>query len=173
MELMGRYAAASHELIHKRVARHLKAHVIGDVENHHNFAWQERHIVDGVEREMVVHRKGATPMAAGLLGVIPGTMADPGFVVRGKGNPDSLCSASHGAGRAMSRSEAKNRFSRKMLASLLAERGVTLMEAGVDECPLAYKDIRAVMASQTDLVEVLAVFNPKVVRMAPGGRGED
>ena len=81
MELMGRYAAANHELIHKRLVRHLKAHVVGQVENHHNFAWRERHLIDGVEREVVVHRKGATPMAAGVLGVIPGTMADPGFVV--------------------------------------------------------------------------------------------
>src|SRR6266487_6359204 len=106
MELMGRYAAANHSLIHRHIARHLRVNVLLDVENNHNFAWKERHLIDGVEREVVVHRKGATPAGSGVLGIIPGSMASPGFVVHGKGEPESLHSASHGAGRAMSRTKA-------------------------------------------------------------------
>ena len=81
MELMGFYAAANHEVIHRAIAERLGAEVLLDVENHHNFAWKERH---GGE-ELIVHRKGATPAGAGVLGVIPGSMSAPGFVVRGKG----------------------------------------------------------------------------------------
>ena len=97
-----------------------------DVENHHNFAWKERHVIDGVEREVVVHRKGATPAGAGVLGVIPGSMASPGFVVRGKGSAESLNSASHGAGRVMSRKKANETLSWEKANRLLKDRGVTL-----------------------------------------------
>ncbi len=107
MELMGRYAAANHALIHQHIAASLGAEVLLDVENHHNFAWKERHVIGGVEREVIVHRKGATPAGQSVLGIIPGSMASPGFVVSGKGNADSLNSASHGAGRAMSRKAAQ------------------------------------------------------------------
>lgn len=78
MNLMGRYAAANHALIHKRIAKKVGAHVVLDIENHHNFAWKETHVVNGAEREVIVHRKGATPAGAGVLGVIPGSMATPG-----------------------------------------------------------------------------------------------
>ena len=81
-----------------------------DVENHHNFAWKEQHVIDGVESEVIVHRKGATPAGEGVLGIIPGSMASPGFVVSGKGNPESLNCASHGAGRVMSRTKATENF---------------------------------------------------------------
>ncbi len=90
MNLMGHYAAANHALIHKYIARTFGAEVILDIENHHNFAWKERHVVSGEEREVIVHRKGATPAGAGVLGIIPGSMASPGFVVRGKGKAESL-----------------------------------------------------------------------------------
>src|SRR6266568_6340594 len=80
MELMGRYAAANHALIHKHMAANLGAEVLLDLENHHNFAWKERHVINGVEKEVIVHRKGATPAGAGVLGIIPGSMASPGFV---------------------------------------------------------------------------------------------
>lgn len=106
MELMGQYAAANHALIHQHIAAHLGLEVRLDVENHHNFAWQETHVIDGREREVVVHRKGATPAGEGVLGIIPGSMATPGFLVRGRGNAASLKSASHGAGRVMSRKAA-------------------------------------------------------------------
>jgi tRNA-splicing ligase RtcB len=174
MNLMGRYAAANHALIHKHIAKKLGAHVILDIENHHNFAWKETHVVNGEEREVIVHRKGATPAGAGVLGIIPGSMASPGYVVRGKGSPESLTSASHGAGRVMSRTKAMQSFTWSATKKLLAERGVELLSAGLDEVPGVYKDIHAVMAAQTDLVEVLGQFDPKLVKMCPAGdRAED
>ena len=175
MELMGEYAAANHALIHQHVARALGAEVRLDIENHHNFAWRERHILpDGREREVIVHRKGATPAGAGTLGIIPGSMGTPGYVVRGKGSAASLQSVSHGAGRRMSRTEARKRFNWADAQRFLRERGVTLISAGLDEVPMAYKDIDEVMAAQRDLVEPLARFEPRLVKMAPGGeRPED
>jgi RNA-splicing ligase RtcB len=142
--------------------------------NHHNFAWKERHVIQGVEREVIVHRKGATPAGAGVLGIIPGSMASPGFVVRGKGDPESLTSASHGAGRVMSRTRAMQSFTWNAVKKLLAENDVTLLSAGLDEAPGVYKDIAQVMAAQTGLVEVLGRFDPKLVKMCPSGeRAED
>jgi tRNA-splicing ligase RtcB len=174
MELMGRYAAANHALIHQHIAAHLGVQVLLDVENHHNFAWKERHLIDGVEREVVVHRKGATPAGKGVLGVIPGSMASPGFLVRGKGHPESLNSASHGAGRVMSRSRATQTLDWKDVKGYLRAHGVTLISAGLDEAPMVYKDIHKVMDCQADLVEVLGRFEPKLVKMAPSGeRPED
>ncbi len=174
MELMGLYAAANHACIHEHVAENLGAQVLLDLENHHNFAWKERHVIDGVEREVIVHRKGATPAGDGVLGIIPGSMATPGFVVSGKGNAESLNSASHGAGRTMSRKSANEKFNWKDVNRFLKERGVTLISAGLDEVPMAYKNIREVMAAQNDLVTVLGQFDPKLVKMAPQGeRPED
>jgi tRNA-splicing ligase RtcB len=169
MELMGRYAAANHDCIHRHIVRHLGAEVLLDIENHHNFAWKERHLVDGVEREVVVHRKGATPAGAGVLGVIPGSMASPGFVVRGKGDPASLSSASHGAGRRMSRTRARESHRWGEVRRHLDALGVHVVSAGLDEVPFAYKDIASVMAAQQDLVEVVARFDPRIVKMAPDG----
>jgi tRNA-splicing ligase RtcB len=165
MELMGRYAAANHALVHEHVTRHLGVEVILDIENHHNFAWKETHF----GRELIVHRKGATPAQAGVVGIIPGSMATPGFVVRGKGKPESLHSASHGAGRRMSRKAAKRQYTWSDSRAFLKERGVTLMSAGLDEVPMAYKDIFSVMKAQRDLVEPIARFDPKLVKMAPPG----
>ena len=174
MELMGRYAAANHELIHRHIAGHLGLEVLLDVENHHNFAWREHHLIDGVEREVVVHRKGATPAGRGVLGIIPGSMAAPGYLVRGLGNEDSLRSASHGAGRIMSRKQAQASFEWDKVNRLLRERGVHLISAGLDEAPGVYKDIEQVMAAQRELVEVLGRFDPRIVKMAPTGeRAED
>jgi tRNA-splicing ligase RtcB len=170
MELMGRYAAANHACIHKHIARHLGVDVLMDIENHHNFAWKERHF----GRQVVVHRKGATPAGQGAIGIIPGSMASPAFVVRGKGNPLSLNSAAHGAGRVMSRTQAEKTFTWKDARRVLEERGVTLISAGLDEVPMVYKDINEVMAAQDDLVEILARFEPRLVKMCPAGeRPED
>ena len=174
MQLMGRYAAANHALIHEHVAANLGAEVLLDLENHHNFAWKERHVINGVEREVIVHRKGATPAGQGVLGIIPGSMASPGFVVAGKGNAESLNSASHGAGRVMSRTQASKTFNWKRVNAFLRERDVTLISAGLDEVPMVYKNIHEVMAAQSDLVTVLGRFDPKLVKMAPSGeRPED
>ena len=170
MELMGQYAAANHALIHAHIRRALGVEVLLDLENHHNFAWRERHRrPDGSEADLIVHRKGATPAGAGVLGIIPGSMATPGYIVRGKGVAASLNSASHGAGRRMSRTKAKQTFSWDTAQRFLRERGVTLLSAGLDEVPMAYKDIDAVMAAQHDLVEPLARFEPRLVKMAPSG----
>jgi tRNA-splicing ligase RtcB len=170
MELMGRYAAANHALIHQHVARALGVEVRLDIENHHNFAWRERHrLPDGSEAEVIVHRKGATPAGAGVVGIIPGSMGTPGYVVRGKGVAASLNSASHGAGRRMSRTKAREMFTWDAAQRFLRERGVTLLSAGLDEVPMAYKDIDEVMAAQHDLVDTLARFEPRLVKMAPSG----
>ena len=174
MELMGRYAAANHELIHAHVARALGAEVMLDVENHHNFAWRERHrLPDGSNADVIVHRKGATPAGVGVLGVIPGSMGAPGYVVKGKGVAASLNSAAHGAGRRMSRTKAKATFKWNDVQKYLRERRVRLLSAGLDEVPMAYKDIDEVMAAQQDLVETIARFEPRLVKMAPGGPAED
>ncbi|XZE21505.1 RtcB family protein [Pirellulaceae bacterium SH449] len=170
MNLMGEYAAANHACIHRAIAEHLGVEFLLDIENHHNFAWREQH--DG--QELIVHRKGATPAGQGVLGIIPGSMGTPGYVVRGRGVPESLMSASHGAGRRMSRTAAMNKFRWQDVKKFLDERGVTLMSAGLDEVPMAYKDIDQVMALQSDLVETVARFDPKLVKMAKAGeRPED
>jgi tRNA-splicing ligase RtcB (3'-phosphate/5'-hydroxy nucleic acid ligase) len=173
MNLMGRYAAANHALIHKRIAKKVGTHVMLDIENHHNFAWKETHLIQGEAREVIVHRKGATPAGAGVFGIIPGSMATPGYLVRGKGKAESLNSASHGAGRVMSRSVAKQSFTWGGVKKQLAASGVELLSAGIDEVPGVYKDIHSVMAAQTDLVEVLGQFQPRIVKMCPEGPAED
>jgi tRNA-splicing ligase RtcB len=165
MNLMGRYAAANHAMIHQKIARALGERVAAGVENHHNFAWKEQH----GGRDLIVHRKGATPAGKGVLGVIPGSMATPGFVVRGKGETLSLESASHGAGRQMSRTAAREKFRWNHFKEMFERAGVQLLSAGIDEVPGAYKDIHAVMAAQSDLVEVVARFDPKIVKMADAG----
>jgi tRNA-splicing ligase RtcB len=175
MELMGRYAAANHELIHRHVREALGVEALLDIENHHNFAWKEEHEdAEGRKREVVVHRKGATPAGVGMIGIIPGSMGTPGYVVRGRGEPSSLNSASHGAGRRMSRTKAKQEFNWEDAKAFLAERNVELISAGLDEVPMAYKDIDEVMAAQADLVEPVARFEPRLVKMAPdrGRRGD-
>lgn len=163
MNLAGDYASACHNHIHQRLAKALGEQPIAKVENHHNFAWKER-LADG--REVIVHRKGATPAGKGVLGVIPGSMTAPGYIVRGKGLAAALNSASHGAGRVMSRTKAKNSIAPSHLKRILAHEGVTLLGGGLDEAPMAYKDINTVMANQRELVDVLGSFLPKIVRMA-------
>ncbi len=170
MNLMGDYAAANHDVIHRLVSKFLGARIIVGVENHHNFAWKETH----QGRELIVHRKGATPAGKGQLGIIPGSMATPGFVVRGLGNSGSLNSAAHGAGRCMSRTAARNTFRWKSVRNDLEKKGVRVLSAGIDEAPGVYKDIHSVMAAQSDLVETIARFDPKIVKMCDDkSRAED
>ena len=163
MELAGRFASANHAIIHKRVAEAVGLKEAAVVENHHNFAWNHT-LPDG--RKVIVHRKGATPAAAGVLGVIPGSMGDAGYVVRGKGVADSLESASHGAGRLMSRKQAINSIAKASRDAYLKERGVHLLGGGLDESPQAYKPIDQVIAAQSELVDVMGKFSPRIVRMA-------
>ncbi|SDO03395.1 tRNA-splicing ligase RtcB [Janthinobacterium sp. OK676] len=118
---------------------------------HHNYIARETH----GNADLYVTRKGAISARQGELGIIPGSMGARSFIVRGKGNPQSLCSCSHGAGRSMSRSEAKRRYDRFDLAEQTA--GIECRKDGgvVDEIPAAYKNIDAVMAHQSDLVEMV------------------
>jgi tRNA-splicing ligase RtcB (3'-phosphate/5'-hydroxy nucleic acid ligase) len=162
MNLAGDYASANHHQIHERMSQELGESPLLMVENHHNFAWKEI-LSDGTEA--IVHRKGATPAGKGVLGIIPGSMTAPGFVVKGKGDVTSLASASHGAGRVMSRSAAKQTFTNKMMKQQLEKNGVELLGGGIDEAPMVYKDIRQVMHYQQELVEVIGEFTPKIVRM--------
>jgi tRNA-splicing ligase RtcB len=161
MNLAGEYAKACHEDIHRRLAKALGKRIVVTIENHHNFAWKE--MVDG--KECIVHRKGATPAAKGQLGIIPGSMTAPGFIVMGKGNEDSLQSASHGAGRLFSRAKCKATFTQSQIKKVLADNDVTLIGGNIDEAPMAYKNIHTVMNLQTELVDVLGTFMPKIVRM--------
>jgi len=171
MNLAGEYASANHHEIHNKIARALNLNPLMRIENHHNFAWKEQ-LADGTE--VMVHRKGATPAGEGVLGIIPGSMSTPGFVVRGKGDATSLNSASHGAGRLMSRSAAFKTLDKAAIAANLVEKRITLMGSDMDEAPMAYKDIHTVMAAQIDLVEVLGKFEPRIVKMAdPKEKPED
>ena len=166
MELMGRYACANHELIHDAVLGCIGEKALATIENLHNFAWKEKIGLHSV----IVHRKGATPADKGVMGIIPGSMADPGFIVRGLGNDDSLNSAAHGAGRRMSRNAAIKQFNFKLLQDILQKKQITLLSAGLDEIPMAYKNIEDVMDQQKGLVEIVAKFEPKLVKMAPPDR---
>ncbi len=116
-------------------------------------------------KEVIVHRKGATPAGKDVLGIIPGSMTAPGFIVKGKGEITSLNSASHGAGRKMSRSKALANVTHEALKKELKDHGVKLIGGGLDEAPFAYKDINEVMKSQTELVDVLGKFYPVIVQM--------
>lgn len=161
MNLAGEYASACHDRIHINLAKALGIKPIAKVENHHNFAWKEVHNGE----ELMVHRKGATPAGKNVLGIIPGSMTAPGFIVSGKGEPASLNSASHGAGRQLSRTKAKQSITNSALKKMLKSEGIELIGGGLDEAPIAYKDIHQVMKSQKQLVNVEGTFFPKIVRM--------
>lgn len=169
MELAGQYAAACHSVIHKTLLNELGWDSCFQVQNHHNFAWKETYN----NQELIIHRKGATPAGAGVLGFIPGSMASPGFLVMGKGNIDSLNSAAHGAGRLMSRKKAKETYRWSSVRDQLKEKKVKLISGGLDEVPGAYKDIESVMSAQSDLVDIVARFDPRLVKMADDGYVED
>jgi tRNA-splicing ligase RtcB (3'-phosphate/5'-hydroxy nucleic acid ligase) len=161
MNLAGDYASACHHIIHAKIARQLGQQPLKMVENHHNFAWKEMH--EG--KEVIVHRKGATPAGKDVLGIIPGSMTADGFIVKGKGEKAAVNSASHGAGRRMSRSAAMKSITENALRDELKKYGVKLIGGGLDEAPFAYKDIETVMKSQKQLVDTIGRFTPKIVKM--------
>ncbi len=161
MNLAGDYASACHHVIHDKIAGQLGRQAISRVENHHNFAWKE--IFEG--REVIVHRKGATPAGKDVLGIIPGSMTAAGFIVKGRGEAASIASAAHGAGRKKSRTAAMKSIGQTFLQETLQAHGVKLIGGGLDEAPQAYKDIDAVMRSQHQLVDVVGKFMPRIVRM--------
>lgn len=144
--MMDAAVSALHEAVPKPFACDCEA-----VNCHHNYVSEERHFGENV----LVTRKGAVKAGEGDLGIIPGSMGAKSFIVRGKGNRDSFCSCSHGAGRAMSRGEAKRRFT--VEDHIKATEGVECRKDVdvIDETPAAYKSIEAVMAAQDDLVEVV------------------
>lgn len=161
MTLAGDYAKACHDDIHYRISKHLGTKPVVNIKNHHNYAWKET--VNG--KPCIVHRKGATPAAKGELGIIPGSVTAPGYIVKGLGCNESLNSASHGAGRLHSRRQCKLQFTQSAIKKELKTHEVTLIGGGVDEAPMAYKDIKKVMQNQNELVDVLGTFTPKIVRM--------
>jgi len=166
MELAGAFAQANHEVIHAAFARRAGLTPIATIQNHHNFAWKAG--------DLVIHRKGATPAEPGVLGVIPGSMGTPSYLVAGRGQIDALSSASHGAGRRGSRTAARNSISLRDARDFLKQQDVLVEGLSVDESPQAYKDIERVMNLQVDagLVDVLARMRPVAVIMA-GEAGED
>jgi tRNA-splicing ligase RtcB (3'-phosphate/5'-hydroxy nucleic acid ligase) len=161
MNLAGDYASACHHVIHAKIAQQLGRQPVKMVENHHNFAWKEQW--EG--KEVMVHRKGATPAGKDVLGIIPGSMTAPGFIVKGLGETAAVNSASHGAGRKMSRTKAMDSITHHALKEELSKHGVTLIGGGLDEAPFAYKDIHTVMNAQKHLVETVGLFHPKIVKM--------
>jgi tRNA-splicing ligase RtcB len=163
MMLAADFAKACHDVIHGRITRAIKAERVGFFENVHNLAWRER-LVDG--RDVIVHRKGATPAHLGVYGIIPGSMTTPVYVCRGKGNEAYLFSSSHGAGRLMSRKAAKEQFTMAQMRGDLDVAGVTLIGGSLDECSMAYKDVTKVMACQSESVDVIGSFRSFIVRMA-------
>ena len=136
--------------VRKVITKPFEAHVEA-VNCHHNYVQKEHHFGEDV----FVTRKGAVSAKRGEMGIIPGSMGARSFIVRGLGNPESFESCSHGAGRVMSRTKAKKLYS--VADQIKATEGVECRkdEGVIDEIPMAYKDIDAVMAAQKDLVEVV------------------
>ena len=162
MQLAGDFASECHHAIHRTISKKLGIESLVEVENHHNFAWKET----WQGKEVIVHRKGATPAHEGVLGVVPGSQGHESFIVEGLGSEESLFSASHGAGRQMSRKAAIQSLSPSERNKTLDKLGVELLGSSMDEAPGAYKNIRHVLAAQTDLVKPVATFLPKLVLMA-------
>jgi tRNA-splicing ligase RtcB len=161
MAALGEYAKANHDLIHNQFENLFQGEYYSSYFNSHNMA--------RVENGLMVHRKGATPAGSTDIGIIPGSSGTNSYLVVGRGNPDSLNSASHGAGRVSSRSTAKKNFNQKEFDERMKE--ITFHGVNPDEGFQAYKDIDRVMEAQRDLVEIVAVMKPMVVVM--GGKADD
>jgi len=171
MQLMGDYASANHELIHKHFAKESRLQILGEYENHHNFAWMK---TDEDGRRMIIHRKGATPAEKGVVGIIPGSMGTPSFLVEGLGKKESLWSSSHGAGRVSSRTQAKKNHDEGAYRKFLREKDILTIGVARDETYQCYKDIGRVMELQEgELVESVAVMEPRVVIMGGGRKSDD
>lgn len=171
MQLMGDYASANHELIHKHFAKQARLELLADYENHHNFAWKK---TGENGEQMVIHRKGATPAEKGVVGIIPGSMGTPSFLVEGLGSPESLWSSAHGAGRTMSRTQSKKNHDEEAYRQFLRENDILTIGVAKDETYQCYKDIHRVMELQEGkLVDPVAEMHPRVVIMAGGRRSDD
>lgn len=178
MNLAGRYAYAGRDWVCSEVARLLGAEVLEEIHNHHNFAWREAH--NG--KDMWVVRKGATPAFPGQKGFVGGSMGDNSVILEGVENDEaqySLYSTVHGAGRVMSRTQARGKINRKtgqvisqgivsreMMNDWLRNKGVTLRGAGTDESPQAYKRLPEVLEHHKDSIRILHILQPIGVAMA-------
>lgn len=169
MQLAGRYSYAGREWVVERVRRIIGGSITETVHNHHNYAWRETH--DG--KDLWVVRKGATPAFPGQRGFVGGSMGDDAVILKGIDSPEakaSLYSTVHGAGRIFGRREAKRRFRREEMDRWLANRGVTLIGADLDESPMAYRRLPEVLAQHAGTVKILHTMRPFAVAMA--GEGE-
>lgn len=182
MGIAGLYAYAGRNFVCKTVAEILGATILYEVHNHHNFAWLENHF----GTDLYVVRKGATPAFPGQEGFVGGSMGDNAYIVRGKESPESemaLYSTIHGAGRAMSRTEAKGKTNRKtgeiikpgrvseeIMYEWLRTKSVTLRGGDLDEAPQAYKRIDEVIAYHADTIDIIHTLKPIGVAMA--GKGD-
>jgi len=180
MELSGEYAYAGREWVARKVVELLGGLEVEMIHNHHNFAWRERH----AGRDLIVVRKGATPAFPGQKGFVGGSMGDDAVILEGfSGNTDlqkgALYSTVHGAGRVMSRTEARGKVHRKsgkvlkpgrvtweMLSDWLSKRQVVLKGGGLDEAPQAYRRLDQVLAAQGETITLLHRLRPLVVVMA-------
>lgn len=170
MQLMGKYASANHELIHKHFAKQSGIGIIDTYENHHNFAWKKE--VEG--KTYVIHRKGATPAEPGVVGIIPGSMGTSSYLVEGTAGKESLWSSSHGAGRISSRRAAKRNHDERAYRQFIRQKDILTIGVARDETYQCYKDIDRVIDLQKDeLVDVVAKMEPRVVLMAGGRRSDD
>jgi tRNA-splicing ligase RtcB len=187
MELAGQYAYAGREYVARYVASNiLGGGIVEEIHNHHNFCWRETHVIDGVERELLVVRKGATPAFPGQKGFVGGSMGDDAVIiegVEGVGSRESLYSTVHGAGRIMSRTAARGktkknketgeirvveepRVIRAEMDAWVKERGVVLRGADLDEAPQAYRRLPAVLRAHGETIKVLHTLRPLGVAMA-------
>lgn len=175
MSLAGRYAYAGRDWVCAQVARILRAHIVEEVHNHHNFAWKEVH----GGKDLWVVRKGATPAFPGQKGFVGGSMGDISVIIEGTDSPDavhSLCSTVHGAGRVMSRTQAAGKrkgrkrtggsITREMMMKWVKEKGVVLRGAGTDESPHCYKRLPDVLEHHADSIRILHTLKPIGVAMA-------
>lgn len=184
MSLCGEYAYAGREWVARKVVSILEANEVELIHNHHNFAWEETHIVNGENRKLVVVRKGATPAFSGQKGFVGGSMGDDAVILQGarEVKPEafaSMFSTVHGAGRVMSRTQAAGKWDWKkkvrkteglisdtMMSEWLKEKGVILRGGGLDEAPQAYRRLPDVLEAQGDTIEVLHILKPLIVVMA-------
>ena len=178
MNLAGQYAYAGREWVARKAVSILGGKEVEMIHNHHNFAWKETHAGD----EYVVVRKGATPAFPGQRGFVGGSMGDDAVIIEGLDSVTSraaLRSTVHGAGRVMSRTEAKGKINRKtgevkskgkvtwdMLNEWVGGLGVVLRGGGLDESPHAYRRLPDVLEAQGDTIKVLHTLRPLVVVMA-------
>ncbi len=173
MELSGRYSYAGREWVVEQIRALIGANITKSVHNHHNFGFKETHKINGVDRELYVVRKGATPCFPGQLSFVGGSMADDAVILEGVDSEQArstFYSTVHGAGRVHSRSDCKRLFTRDQMHEWIKQAGVYLIGADLDESPMAYRRLPDVLAYHQDSIKVQHYLRPFAVIMA--GEGE-